>query len=107
MVAGRLDRHGCDDGRFRGDSSLYGNAELRWWIGKQEDVSDTARRYLDAGDGQLLMVTSDRISAFDVVMSERNRVDVPMVALHASAHRAWNCCATCPRTLIIWPRIGE
>ncbi len=24
---------GYYDGRFRGDSSLYGNAELRWWIG--------------------------------------------------------------------------
>ena len=26
---------GYYDGRFRGDSSLYGNAELRWWIGKR------------------------------------------------------------------------
>ena len=24
---------GYYDGRFRGDSSLYGNAELRWWLG--------------------------------------------------------------------------
>jgi len=27
---------GYYDGRFRGDSSLYGNAELRWWIGKRK-----------------------------------------------------------------------
>jgi hypothetical protein len=27
---------GYYDGRYRGDSSLYGNAELRWWIGKRK-----------------------------------------------------------------------
>ena len=27
---------GYYDGRFRGDSSLYGNAELRWWIGHRK-----------------------------------------------------------------------
>jgi hypothetical protein len=27
---------GYYDGRFRGDSSLFGNAELRWWIGKRQ-----------------------------------------------------------------------
>jgi hypothetical protein len=27
---------GYYDGRFRGDSSLYGNAELRWWIGQRK-----------------------------------------------------------------------
>jgi hypothetical protein len=27
---------GYYDGRFRGDSSLYGNAELRWWIGRRK-----------------------------------------------------------------------
>jgi hypothetical protein len=26
---------GYYDGRYRGDSSLYGNAELRWWLGKR------------------------------------------------------------------------
>ena len=26
---------GYYDGRFRGDSSLYGNAELRWWLGRR------------------------------------------------------------------------
>jgi hypothetical protein len=29
------DVRGYYDGRYRGDSSLYGNAELRWWIGKR------------------------------------------------------------------------
>jgi hypothetical protein len=27
---------GYNDGRFRGDSSLYGNAELRFWLGKRQ-----------------------------------------------------------------------
>jgi hypothetical protein len=27
---------GYYDGRYRGDSSLYGSAELRWWIGKRK-----------------------------------------------------------------------
>ncbi len=27
---------GYYDGRFRGDSALYGNAELRWWIGRRK-----------------------------------------------------------------------
>jgi hypothetical protein len=27
---------GYNDGRFRGDSSLYGNAELRFWLGKRK-----------------------------------------------------------------------
>jgi hypothetical protein len=27
---------GYYDGRYRGDSSLFGNAELRWWIGKRK-----------------------------------------------------------------------
>jgi hypothetical protein len=27
---------GYYDGRFRGDSSLYGNAELRWWLGHRK-----------------------------------------------------------------------
>jgi hypothetical protein len=27
---------GYNDGRFRGDSSLYGNAELRWWLGTRK-----------------------------------------------------------------------
>jgi hypothetical protein len=27
---------GYYDGRFRGDSSLYGNAELRWWLGSRK-----------------------------------------------------------------------
>jgi hypothetical protein len=27
---------GYYDGRYRGDSSLYGNAELRWWLGKRK-----------------------------------------------------------------------
>jgi hypothetical protein len=27
---------GYFDGRFRGDSSLFGGAELRWWIGKRQ-----------------------------------------------------------------------
>lgn len=30
------DVRGYYDGRFRGDSSLFGNAELRWWIGKRK-----------------------------------------------------------------------
>ena len=30
------DVRGYYDGRYRGDSSLYGNAELRWWIGKRK-----------------------------------------------------------------------
>ena len=29
------DVRGYYNGRYRGDSSLYGNAELRWWIGKR------------------------------------------------------------------------
>jgi hypothetical protein len=29
---------GYYDGRFRGDSSLYGNAELRWWIGRRKNA---------------------------------------------------------------------
>jgi len=32
--AGRV--RGYYDGRFRGDSSLYGNAELRWWLGHRK-----------------------------------------------------------------------
>ena len=32
--------------------------------------SGKVRDVYDAGDGRLLMVTSDRISAFDVVMAE-------------------------------------
>ena len=27
---------GYSDGRFRGDASLYGNAELRWWLGHRK-----------------------------------------------------------------------
>ena len=27
---------GYYDGRYRGDSSLYGNAELRWWLGHRK-----------------------------------------------------------------------
>ena len=30
------DVRGYYNGRYRGDSSLYGNAELRWWIGKRK-----------------------------------------------------------------------
>jgi hypothetical protein len=30
------DVRGYYDGRYRGDSSLYGNAELRWWIGRRK-----------------------------------------------------------------------
>jgi hypothetical protein len=30
---------GYYDGRYRGDSSLYGNAELRWWIGKRKGAA--------------------------------------------------------------------
>ena len=30
------DVRGYYDGRFRGDSSLYGNAELRWWLGHRK-----------------------------------------------------------------------
>jgi hypothetical protein len=30
---------GYYDGRFRGDSSLYGNAELRWWIGTRKKAT--------------------------------------------------------------------
>jgi len=29
------DVRGYYDGRFRGDSSLYGNTELRWWVGQR------------------------------------------------------------------------
>ena len=32
------DVRGYYDGRFRGDSSLFGNAELRWWIGKRKNA---------------------------------------------------------------------
>ena len=32
--AGRV--RGYYDGRFRGDSSLYGSAELRWWLGRRK-----------------------------------------------------------------------
>ena len=32
------DVRGYYNGRFRGDSSLYGNAELRWWIGKRKNA---------------------------------------------------------------------
>ena len=31
------DVRGYYNGRFRGDSSLFGNAELRWWIGKRKN----------------------------------------------------------------------
>jgi hemolysin activation/secretion protein len=30
------DVRGYYNGRYRGDSSLYGNAELRWWIGRRK-----------------------------------------------------------------------
>jgi hypothetical protein len=29
---------GYYDGRYRGDSSLFGNAELRWWIGRRKNA---------------------------------------------------------------------
>jgi len=32
------DVRGYYNGRYRGDSSLYGNAELRWWIGKRKNA---------------------------------------------------------------------
>ena len=32
------DVRGYYNGRFRGDSSLFGNAELRWWIGKRKNA---------------------------------------------------------------------
>ena len=35
-IASAGDVRGYYDGRFRGDSSLYGNAELRWWIGSRK-----------------------------------------------------------------------
>jgi hypothetical protein len=33
------DVRGYYDGRFRGDSSLYGNAELRWWLGHRKKAA--------------------------------------------------------------------
>jgi hypothetical protein len=36
-ISGRVhDVRGYYDGRYRGDSSLYGNVELRWWVGKRK-----------------------------------------------------------------------
>jgi hypothetical protein len=32
------DVRGYYDGRFRGDSSLFGNAELRWWLGRRKNA---------------------------------------------------------------------
>jgi hypothetical protein len=54
---------GYYDGRFRGDSSLYGNAELRWWIGKRKRAAlplrwglvgfgETGRVWLDGEDSK-------------------------------------------------------
>jgi SAM-dependent methyltransferase len=40
-------RHGMFLNHVKYFPDLHGGT-LRWWIGKQEDVSDTARRYLDA-----------------------------------------------------------
>ena len=36
LLGGQNVLRGYYEGRFRGDSSLFGNAELRWWIGKRK-----------------------------------------------------------------------
>jgi hypothetical protein len=35
-IGGSSNVRGYDSGRFRGDSSLYGNAELRFWLGQRK-----------------------------------------------------------------------
>jgi hemolysin activation/secretion protein len=35
-IGGEKSVRGYYDGRFRGDSSAFGNAELRWWIGHRK-----------------------------------------------------------------------
>jgi len=49
------DVRGYYDGRFRGDSSLYGNAELRVWLGKRK------RAVLPARWGLTTFVESGRV----------------------------------------------
>ena len=49
------DVRGYYDGRYRGDPSLYGNAELRWWIGKRK------RRVLPVRWGLTTFVESGRV----------------------------------------------
>ena len=60
--------------------------------------SGKVRELYDAGDGRLLMVASDRISAFDVIMAEpipdKGRVLTAMTALLAA--RSW---PTWPRAI--------